>query len=298
MMRVSHLLAAALAVGLLHGVALAEQVEDVAPLPKLERITPAEQNPNEDGILSTHDTPAAEEKPKPSPFQKIDGVVGDAKPTKETSTSKPVAPPVGMYQPTVPFGRAESSGTAIPSAPHSSVAVPVGNVDAVEASEPAPPTPVAPETDPAKENPEEPTELTSPIFEAADGVTSPRSVTLRALNKVTAQAAVLTLKPNESQTFGQLEVRAITCQTSSPKSQMDHAALLDIREKTPTNSDPKPLFRGWMYASSPSITALEHPVYDVSVVACNTPTVAAKPADKKEEKPSEPTKKADKKPKG
>jgi hypothetical protein len=32
--------------------------------------------------------------------------------------------------------------------------------------------------------------------------------------------------------------------------------------------DPKRLFSGWMFASSPALSALEHPVYDVWAVDC------------------------------
>jgi len=30
-----------------------------------------------------------------------------------------------------------------------------------------------------------------------------------------------------------------------------------------------PIFMGWMFASSPAISGLEHPVYDITVLSCN-----------------------------
>ena len=112
-----------------------------------------------------------------------------------------------------------------------------------------------------------------------------RSVVIRALNKVTAQSESITLKSNQMVKFGQLQITAITCQTSAARSQTDYAALLDIVEKLPTGEGTKPVFRGWMYASSPSIASLEHPVYDVTMVECKTMPRAgkeAKPVDGKE----------------
>lgn len=179
------------------------------------------------------------------------------------------AKPDAAYQPKIPFGRAEPSGPVIPSGPHTAEAVPVVGVDSVESSEAAPATPVAPEADPVQQNPEEPTELTSPIFEPEGGVLAPRKIVIRVLNKVTTQAQLIAFKPNDTSKVGQLQITAITCQKSAENSQADAAGLLDISELPATDKEkPKPLFRGWMYASSPSVTALEHPVYDVTMVRC------------------------------
>jgi hypothetical protein len=256
---------------------------NIAPLPttQQERITPIHTATTDDApVMSTQPAAAGEKK---SPFV--------APPM--ALTASPAAPSNNAMPQKIPFGRAEPSGPVIPSGPHKAEAVPVVSVDAVEASEPAPPTPVAPEADPAQEDPAEPTELTSPIFGEEEGAVTPRRIVLRALNKVTAQSELMSVKPNEMVKFGQLEITAITCRTSSPQSQTDYAGFLDISEKVPTKQGIKPLFRGWMYASSPSITALEHPVYDVTMVECKTavPNPAKdEKADAKEDK--KPSKKA------
>lgn len=188
------------------------------------------------------------------------------------------ASPAAVYQPKIPFGRAEPSGPVIPSGPHKAEAVPVVGVDSVEASEAAPPTPVAPEADPVQQDPEVPTELTSPIFEPEQGILTPRKIVIRVLNKVTTQAQLISFKPRDTSKIGQLQITAITCQKSSEKSQADAAGLLDIAELPSTDKEKiKPLFRGWMYASSPSVTALEHPIYDVTMVRCEM--VGSEPAD-------------------
>lgn len=248
----------------------------IAPLPfsppaESAPAAPLAANPQDDaGMLTTHDTakPAAA-----APFEK------PASPIGAVSDGKPAS-----YQPKIPFGKADYSTKPIPEGPRSVVAVPIVDVDAVESSEPAPATPMSPETNPAEENPEDPTELTSPIFVEDAGPLGPRKIVLRALNKVTAQSATLNLKPNEMVRFGQLEITAVTCQTSAPNSQTDYAALLDISENPVGAPKPKQLFRGWMYASSPSIAALEHPVYDVTMVNCDIMPSGAKVEPKEAKK--------------
>jgi len=237
----------------------------IAPLPIMDTIKPATSDDN--AILTTRN-----KKPESSsPFGVMEGV--EKKPSAAADKS---APAIGQYSPKIPFGKAEPAAPIIPNGPHETVAVPVVDVDTLDAPDAAPPEPMEAGADPATENPAEPTELTSPIFEAEEGPMGTRSVVIRALNKVTAQSESITLKSNQMVKFGQLQITAITCQTSAARSQTDYAALLDIVEKLPTGEGTKPVFRGWMYASSPSIAALEHPVYDVTMVECKTMPRAGK----------------------
>lgn len=231
--------------------------------------TPQGSEPSDAAMMTTKHEAAATA-PAPLPWQKQE-------------SAAPASTPFGTYQPKIPFGRGEAGNApVVPSGPHTAEAVPVVDVDAVEASEPAPPTPVAPEADPAKEDPAAPTELTSPIFGDDPLPAMPRKIILRALNKVTAQSELMTLKPNETVKFGQLVITAINCRASAAESQTDYAGLFDISEKVPTKEGIKPLFRGWMYASSPSITSLENPVYDVTMVECKMAVPAAKDEPKDE----------------
>ena len=52
-----------------------------------------------------------------------------------------------------------------------------------------------------------------------------------------------------------------------PEEPPESAVFLEIVEIRP-DEDPAPLFTGWMFASSPALSALEHPVYDVWVLEC------------------------------
>lgn len=180
----------------------------------------------------------------------------------------------------IPFGRSTASQyQPIPEGPHTATAVPVENVDAIESTELPPAAPAPLEADPANENPAEPTELNAPIFKAEENA-PPRTAVVRVLNKVTARAQTIEIAPGDTEKVGKLEVKVSHCQRSSPESLPDAAALFQIAEIVPNAEKPKQLFSGWMYQSSPSVSALEHPVYDVMLMQCKAIEKPSEPKDK------------------
>ena len=185
-------------------------------------------------------------------------------PAKSTTKEKPA------WLNKIPFGKPSSdTSTFAPKGTTASQAVPVQGVDTIEVTEPAAASTAPLEADPAKEDPAEPTEETAPIFSATQGL-KPQHVVFRALNKVTGRASVVEVAPNDAIRFGKLSIAVLSCQISDPNSQRDDAGFFDITEQLPETAETKSLFRGWMYASSPSITSLEHPIYDVTMVECVT----------------------------
>jgi len=152
----------------------------------------------------------------------------------------------------------------------------------------------------------------------------PVSVTLRALNKITARYTDLEIKMNEIAHFGSLEIQPRTCDKRPPEEFPETTAFLEVfdlefnnresdlkiqepdviedeietqdlevlpgeavgdiptTEQLQQMQQPAPevlegpqaegvnIFRGWMFASSPALNALEHPVYDVWVIDCKT----------------------------
>ena len=184
-----------------------------------------------------------------------------------------------------PFGKSSaSSEKPIPDGPHTTRAVPVENVEAIEAGEPAPAEPPENAANPVAEDPAQPTELSAPMFSPEQNA-APRATILRVLNKVTARAEKLELKTDKPEIAGKLRITASHCQHSDPSSLADDAALVTIAEISDTKQPDKPLFTGWMYQSSPSINGLEHPVYDVSLVVCKDAAPVPKPAPVAETKP-------------
>lgn len=90
---------------------------------------------------------------------------------------------------------------------------------------------------------------------------------LQGLNKVTTKISPVESPVGTVARFGNLEIIARACWKSPPEEQPESAALLDIWELKPDEA-PKRIFLGWMFASSPGISSLEHPVYDITVLDC------------------------------
>jgi hypothetical protein len=151
-----------------------------------------------------------------------------------------------------------------------------------------------------------------------DSKREPVSVTLRALNKITARYTDLEIEMNQIAHFGSLEIQPRTCDKRPPEEFPETTAFLEVYDlefntrqsdlkiqapevledeieaseldvlpgeavgDTPAFEAPAPIvlegpkaegvniFRGWMFASSPALNALEHPVYDVWVIDCKT----------------------------
>lgn len=151
----------------------------------------------------------------------------------------------------------------------------------------------------------------------------PVSVTLRALNKVTAKYRDLVIDMNAMAEFGALEITPRFCDTRPPDEFPETTAFVEIVDKTAmlqsdlkidprkTKSEkkdkktetalapsPSPvvahaeapalaaassaqklpentIFSGWMFASSPALNGVEHPVYDVWVIDCKTVAVGS-----------------------
>ena len=60
------------------------------------------------------------------------------------------------------------------------------------------------------------------------------------------------------------------CEKNPPEETPESAAFLEIDEVRPGEAQRRAVFSGWMFASSPALSALEHPVYDVNVLDCKT----------------------------
>ncbi|MQA65832.1 MAG: DUF2155 domain-containing protein [Alphaproteobacteria bacterium] len=90
---------------------------------------------------------------------------------------------------------------------------------------------------------------------------------LQGLDKVTARISSVMAPIGKPVRFGTLEITIQRCVKHPPEEPPESAALLEIREVRP-GEPPVAIFRGWMFASSPALSALEHPVYDIWVKDC------------------------------
>jgi hypothetical protein len=92
-------------------------------------------------------------------------------------------------------------------------------------------------------------------------------VVLQGLDKVTARTRTFNVRVGSAARFGTLEITAHHCWKAPPEQPPEHKAFLEIVDIRP-DRDPKTVFTGWMFSSSPALNALEHPVYDVWVKSC------------------------------
>jgi hypothetical protein len=93
-----------------------------------------------------------------------------------------------------------------------------------------------------------------------------RTATLRGLDILRSATEDMTLSVGETARFGHLEIRLEACRVPREAPGSDAYAFLvirDIREQAPR-------FSGWMLASSPALSALDHPRYDVWVLSCSS----------------------------
>ena len=87
------------------------------------------------------------------------------------------------------------------------------------------------------------------------------------LDKVTARIGSLEIVIGDTAQFGTLEIRPRYCRKNPPE---EHAEVLAFVEIAEDNGSGDKIFSGWMFASSPGLNALEHPIYDLWVTDCKT----------------------------
>jgi hypothetical protein len=97
---------------------------------------------------------------------------------------------------------------------------------------------------------------------------------LQGLDKVAARVSQIEAPVGRSVNFGTLSILVRDCETSPPEDPPNNAAFLQIYE-TPLGEETKRLFSGWMFSSSPAISQLEHPVYDVTLLGCKAASAPA-----------------------
>jgi hypothetical protein len=96
-----------------------------------------------------------------------------------------------------------------------------------------------------------------------------KTATLQALDKITARISTVAAPVGVPQFFGTLQITVDRCAFHPPEEPPESAAFITVRDIGYDDQPPKQIFAGWMFASSPAVSALEHPVYDITVLSCN-----------------------------
>jgi hypothetical protein len=118
--------------------------------------------------------------------------------------------------------------------------------------------------------------LTAPDPALADKISNPTAV-FDGLDKITGRIISFEVAINETVQFGALQITPRVCYSRPPTDapQTDAFAQVDeIDEKKET----KRIFSGWMFADSPGLHGVEHPIFDIWLTACKGGTVVIREA--------------------
>ncbi|HEX6094177.1 MAG TPA: DUF2155 domain-containing protein [Dongiaceae bacterium] len=100
------------------------------------------------------------------------------------------------------------------------------------------------------------------------------TVILETLDKISARVSRVEVPIGTTITFGSLKITPRHCDKRPPEETPESSVFIEIIEELP-DEQPKLEFSGWMFASSPALSALDHPVYDVWVVDCKNSSTSA-----------------------
>ena len=93
---------------------------------------------------------------------------------------------------------------------------------------------------------------------------------MRFLDKLTGAVIDTNMATGQTATLGRLTIQMNECRYPADNQTAEALALITVID----NSSPDPVFNGWMVASSPALSALDHPRYDVWVLRCDVAELA------------------------
>ena len=96
-------------------------------------------------------------------------------------------------------------------------------------------------------------------------------VNLIGLDKITAKTSPIKIKLGETTKFGLLEIKALKCGISkNSKSDKNSVAYLQVRDISENQNEKVFIFNGWTFSSNPSLTPIDHAIYDIWLVGCES----------------------------
>jgi hypothetical protein len=173
-------------------------------------------------------------------------------------------PPNQSVPPAPPPSSVQTQPLPPPPPPGGSVAPPPAPAQrALITPQPAnPPSPQPADTSP---QPDDTVVTETPTQKIANG----RAVFF-GLDKITGRIISFDAAIGETVQFGALQVTARACYTRPPTEATNTDAFVQVDEVT-LQGEIKRIFSGWMFASSPGLHAVEHPIYDVWLTDCASP---------------------------
>jgi hypothetical protein len=118
--------------------------------------------------------------------------------------------------------------------------------------------------------------LASPLTAQDSDWLDGSGASLQGLDKVNARISAIDAPRDKPVRFGTLEIVVRACKKRPPEDPPEAAAFLEIRDLRKPDA-PVVVFSGWMFASTPALSAMEHPIYDVWVLDCKNASKSAAP---------------------
>ncbi|MGY6645040.1 MAG: DUF2155 domain-containing protein [Salinarimonas sp.] len=107
------------------------------------------------------------------------------------------------------------------------------------------------------------------------------------LDKITARIISFEVEIDETIQFGSLLLTPRACHTRPPTESPNTTAFIEV-EDVALDGEVVSLFNGWIFAESPGLSAIDHPVYDVWLIACRQSSIADAPEEDATDAPSLP----------
>ena len=86
------------------------------------------------------------------------------------------------------------------------------------------------------------------------------------LDKISNQLSEKKIKVNESDLMGTLNIKVYSCFSEPPNKIPENYVLIDVIDNF--QDEEESIYKGWMISSSPDVTPLEHPIYDLWLLGC------------------------------
>src|SRR3954452_5219054 len=103
-----------------------------------------------------------------------------------------------------------------------------------------------------------------------------KSALFSGLDKITGRIISFDVAIGETVQFGALQVTPRTCFTRPTTETQNTDAFIEVEEVT-LQGEVRRIFSGWVFAASPGLHAVEHPIYDIWLTDCKSPVVVAEP---------------------
>lgn len=104
------------------------------------------------------------------------------------------------------------------------------------------------------------------VISVGDDIVAPGGAVMRGLDRISGKIQDFEIMPGGIHIYERLEVRLTECRYPQGQAEVEASAYLVVRDIREDEAS----FEGWMFASSPALSSLDHPRYDVWVLSCKT----------------------------